>query len=281
MKKIILSVVSLFIVLSVLFFSCDKIEKDEYLKPVDDLQWNGRKILLEEFTGHRCTNCPEATAVAKVLASTYPNIVLISIHAGTLANPTVSGSYMTDYNTPEGTAIYESFKVTATPMGLVSRNIYQNQDVLQSGDWASAITSIYYTLPMLDLSLDGTSYDSTSRKIQVKATVKFNQKITEDLNIIYAITEDNLTSPQKFPTSDSLQYTHQHVLRQMPSGIWGEQFLSKSNNEKIGDEKMITKEFELIEKVVPENCNIVVYITNRETKEVLQVEELLINGIVK
>ena len=47
-----------------------------------------RKILIEDFTGVNCVNCPEASRVLENLKETYGNhIVPLGIHAGSYAIP--------------------------------------------------------------------------------------------------------------------------------------------------------------------------------------------------
>ena len=100
----------LFIYLLILvFYSCDKIETpiaEEYGKfdlslfPGDPLnyftqyydvanpenEWginpNSKGILLEDYTGHKCTNCPAAAQIAKDLEQdSVLNVIVASIHA--------------------------------------------------------------------------------------------------------------------------------------------------------------------------------------------------------
>ena len=68
-----------------LLVGCDRISEDErliYEKP-EPAQ---RVVLLEDFTGQRCTNCPKATEVIAQLQETYGDaLVAVGIHGGPLA----------------------------------------------------------------------------------------------------------------------------------------------------------------------------------------------------
>ena len=77
--------------------SCD-IAEEPYLVPVDTLG-NGpggpsdgiRKILLEDYTGHKCPNCPEAAVEAHNLKLAYgDSLVIMAVHAGVFAEPAPS-----------------------------------------------------------------------------------------------------------------------------------------------------------------------------------------------
>ncbi len=47
-----------------------------------------RVVLLEEFTGKGCTNCPKGSRELENLLTQFPNnLVAVSLHAGFFANP--------------------------------------------------------------------------------------------------------------------------------------------------------------------------------------------------
>ena len=101
MKKINL-IVTLAILLCA-FVSCDKIE-GPYITPDESVETNVefpdidpnnvfRKVLIEEYTGHRCTNCPDGHRELASLHERYGDtLVAIGIHAGTFALPAAAAS---------------------------------------------------------------------------------------------------------------------------------------------------------------------------------------------
>ncbi len=99
-------------------------------------------VILEEFTGHLCVNCPEATILAHDLKVTYgEQLVLLSIHAGDLAVPSTS-PYEADYRTGPGTAIYNEFLPLGVPAGLVSRTKYDGSYTMFKDSWEPAIQAL-------------------------------------------------------------------------------------------------------------------------------------------
>src|SRR5687768_4725486 len=84
------------IVYSIYLSSCDKV-KDPYSTTLDGggdttaTVVKVRKVLLEEYTGHRCGNCPPAAVTAQTLKSTYgERLVVMTVHAGFFAEPKAS-----------------------------------------------------------------------------------------------------------------------------------------------------------------------------------------------
>src|SRR5574344_1583199 len=117
-------------------YSCDKIE-DPYITADEsvltdvsfpDLDTNVvyRKILIEEFTGHRCTGCPLGHAELDNLSTIY-NDTLIAIGMHVDRNAAPSGElFIKDFRTPEGTEIYETYGNIGTPSAMVNRTEYNN-----------------------------------------------------------------------------------------------------------------------------------------------------------
>jgi hypothetical protein len=103
---------------------------------------NNRVILLEEFTGHLCVNCPEATMLAHDLKQSYGDkLLLLSIHAGDLAKPSAA-PYERDFLTPPGTAIFNHFAPIGVPTGMVNRTESGGSVVLFKDGWESAIQAL-------------------------------------------------------------------------------------------------------------------------------------------
>jgi len=104
MKKFSINILSILLIWGI-FQSCDKIDAPYLVKQECDNpnpQQATRKVVLEEFTGHTCVNCPTASAVAHNLANIYEDqLVLISVHAGAYSEPE-SGDFSYDFRTSTG-----------------------------------------------------------------------------------------------------------------------------------------------------------------------------------
>src|SRR4051812_17310300 len=113
------------LILSVLVFStaftaCDKIKRPDQRPPqvyhcidtlhqvikTNTLTSNFRKVLLEDYTGHQCVNCPRAAEAAETLAIQYGNkLVVLANHVSDFANPNKD---------PNASAYKEDFKNIAS-----------------------------------------------------------------------------------------------------------------------------------------------------------------------
>jgi thiol-disulfide isomerase/thioredoxin len=82
-------------------FSCDKIEPPYRQGGVVTAE---RKVLLEDYTGSRCVNCPSAARIAHDLKQVYgENLIVLGIHTGFFAFP-FPPQFPLDLRTPAGEA---------------------------------------------------------------------------------------------------------------------------------------------------------------------------------
>ena len=79
--------------------SCSNIDEGDrliYVKPAEV----GRAILIEDFTGQTCNNCPTGTEIINGIVSTYgeDNVIAVGIHSGPLgfAGTATAVGLMTD-----------------------------------------------------------------------------------------------------------------------------------------------------------------------------------------
>nr|MDQ3192314.1 hypothetical protein [Bacteroidota bacterium] len=139
MKKIAKNIFYLFLFTS--FIACDHIDQ-----PLSNVQTGGnnpgntpdsviKKILIEDFTGHTCGNCPEAANTAKQLQVLYgKKIIIVGVHSGYFAKPstTVGLKYKTDFRTAASEAYNDLWKndVAGNPNGFVNRSKIVNNNII-------------------------------------------------------------------------------------------------------------------------------------------------------
>ena len=288
MKKInILIGIFVFSIIGFSFTSCDKIEEDNYLTKVESgtpddpepITSRVQKILIEDFTGHLCPNCPNAAIAAHSIMEKNKNVFLIGIHnSGNFSKP--MGDYYTlNFETTEGEELRSTYKPQDYPSGMINR---KESPSSQYETWESSVNDVVNNTPLVYMTLANSTYDTTTNKVSAKVTVNYHQGYVDDLNLVLAITEDGITGYQTMPNnSHNPDYVHNHVLRQMPSGVWGAPFFAEDINE--GDSYAERKEFTLRDGLVWENCHLIAYLikNNTDKREIVQVEQIAIKDILK
>jgi hypothetical protein len=211
-----------------LLSSCDKISEPFIETPSNiDTVSKVRKVLLEDFTGHRCVNCPQAHEIIKALEQTYGDrLVSIGIHAGVFSFP-VSPTYSYNFRTPEGNSLETGFGISTYPSGMVNRKKVSGTMILDKDGWGAAVAGIINEPAEAFITLSNT-YNPSTRSLDVTV----NTEILSNLDGIYRLcvylTEDNIIKPQmnNDPTigtiPDILNYVHSHVLRKAINSTWGD-----------------------------------------------------------
>ncbi len=272
---------------SFVYTGCDKIDQP-YLElknkptPPPDTTKHYKKVLVEDFTGHKCTNCPKAHLEARNLQLLHPEkVIVISIHSGYFATADGSGHYTANYQTAEGTEITEEFNVVSYPSGMINRTKFDDKFLQGSDAWQSATESQLNTVAQAKLSLN-TSWNNTTRTVSIETSTTFTESVSGKYNLCVVITEDSINSPQANsnssvgPTPVIDPYYHRHVLRKAINGTWGD-LLNTSLTVEAGTNFTKSYTFAIPQNWNANHCSIIAYIRQAdevaEKHNILQVEE--------
>lgn len=189
-----------------------------------------KNVVLEEFTGIHCVYCPDGHLLASNFANANPgDVVLINVHAGPFANPSANEP---DFTTTFGDSIDMISDVVGYPAGDVNRRIFnglsQNTGMAMSrGDWSTAGNTVLGESSYVNVALEG-DIDITTNVLTVDVEMYFTANAPSDVNLNVALLQDNVSGPQTGASSNPGQvnpdgtYNHQHMLRSLLTGQWGE-----------------------------------------------------------
>jgi hypothetical protein len=271
------------ILLGILIYSCDKVEPP-YLKPgsVDTSEIKSgdtvKNVLLEDYTGHGCVNCPSAAHTAHYLQDSiyHQRLIIIAVHAGYFASTQFFGDLFSyDFNTPAGTAWDNYYQISTTygnPNGLVDRVEYESKMVLGKDQWGSAIGEQALADFQAKITIEN-NYNTGSNTLNSNIVTEFQENLTGSYSILACIVQDHFESPQKDEDVDGgtdSTYIHNNVMRGSMNGDWGEN-LTSDPAEGSSYEKSYSINFH--DDWKPEDCRVVAFVFNEETKAVIQVDE--------
>ncbi len=255
------------------FQSCDKLEE-----PYTEIQpaggdTNMRMVIIEDYTGHKCVNCPGAALIARDLEEIYTGqVMVVAVHATYFATPDQTGEFTADYTTEAGNTWSSYYQIESAPYGLINRRYYSgNHTYLNPKYWGNAVED-FVELPKVAIMSMNNSYDDASRMLVTKIDTRFLEKITGSVNLTVCILEDSIVSPQK--NNDPLvgpvpvieHYIYMDMLRDNVSSIWGDE-LSTSADVNVAVSK--TYSFHMNEAWVAEHCSVLAYISDATTNEIL------------
>lgn len=190
-----------------------------------------KNVVLEEFTGIYCGYCPQGHAIANDIAEANPNdVVVINIHTGGYANPQGNDP---DFRTPFGADIAGQSNLTGYPAGTVNRQVFAGLGMNSGGtamsrsNWTSASNTVLGEASYVNVALEGT-IDVNTRVLTVDVETYFSGVAPSSVNLNVALLQNHIAGTQSGASGnpdqvlEDGQYEHNHMLRHLLTGQWGE-----------------------------------------------------------
>lgn len=200
--------------------SCSNIDEGDrliYVKPAEV----GRAILIEDFTGQRCINCPTGTEIINGIVDTYgeDNVIAVGIHSGPLgfAGNSKTVGLMTDTGNEYYTRWDKENKM-GQPWVIFNRKTSPDSHY---NNWAAMVGTIISEKANLSVKIDN-AYDAAKRTLTTTVGADgVNGTVNGKLQVW--IVEDGVKALQMMPDgSANKEYVHNHVFRAAVNGTWGE-----------------------------------------------------------
>jgi len=276
----------LFILLTfaaMVFASCDKIENSDYIVYSGAAgEWNegmgvadhSQRTIIEKYTGVRCVNCPNADQAISAAVSQYGGrLIAVSIHdSSSFTRPINSGDPR--LSTEDGNAWSNYFGVRAAgeyPAALVSRT--PNGSTWDLFNPTSGINTRVDQIVADDANIAvAVGARTNDGSVDITVNLEFIQAYSQQLTVTLLIMEDGLKVTQRQADgSDDENYIHNHVLRDVITDLWG----ADVNCTGAAGEKRIAlfKYNDYDSSWNLANCHIVAYISDKETRQILNVAE--------
>lgn len=254
--------------LAIVATSCDNVdEKDRLIDyPLPEASKN---LLIMEFTGQSCINCPNGASVIKDLQSAYEeNIIAVCLHPENVQFTDIIGNIDLGLRSQTATQVYQVYKPNSFPFAVFDGMVLsQSEFYLQ---WSAAATKLVNAETPVIIEAEA-EYDA-DRNIIVKAKADFVRgEYQGPLNIAVWIMENGIVGPQQSTSGRLKTYTHNHVLRTSFNGTWGQPL---GNSFSLGDVKEYTTSIaDAPADWKLENCQIVVFLVDPSSKYVVQAVE--------
>jgi len=275
--------------------SCD-VEEGPFINDYDSYVNPDKKVLIEDFTGHLCPNCPDAARELDAIHDIYGDqIIGMALHVTkSFARPypaSQAPAFQYDFRTNWGDdwdAFY-GISDAGLPRGMINRIGYQDEShKLGKDEWATTVAN------ELKKEIDFKIYIS-SDETSISITSEVQSNINADYNLVVCLAESNIINWQKDGGNNIEDYEHNHVLRT----VLTDQTLSNSTNYIAGQQIEETIPYDLApleqENIDysantaemgngnsggwnANNMSVIAYIYNTNTKEIVQVEEAHLNN---
>ncbi len=230
-----------------------------------------KNVLIEEYTGVKCQNCPTGHKIVADIQAANPERVL-SIRLHSSLQSSVYPYSTQDLFTDEAEALHQRFQISSKPSAVIDRVPFNG--VLQLGrtNWTPAVTERLKKTSPVNIHIEN-SYNADSLKLETKVKLHFTDDVTDKLNFSVFLIENNIVTPQTLPSFDTdTFYNHQHVFRKMIGGSTD----GISINDSTTKGRTIVKYFYTYFKSIykPENMKTVVAVSKSGSdNEVIHCEE--------
>ena len=186
-----------------------------------------KNVVIEEYTGINCINCPDGHLIANRIAELHPGrAIIINIHAGGFAANT--------YTTDEGNTLLNTFGVNAFPKATINRhtfNGFSDDFLLSRTVWSAAADTILNQPSPVNIAARGT-LDWTTRELNITVQLYYTADEADSINMLnVAILQNNVIGEQEgyYYNPEQVvgsQYRHMHILRHLITGQWGDTILT-------------------------------------------------------
>lgn len=230
--------------------ACSNIDEDDRFIEVEPVEV-AKRVLIEDFTGQRCVNCPNASEMIESLQEQYgaENVIAVGIHSGPFSKTVTNQPF--PLWTETGDYYFNSWGIDAQPTGVIDRKTVSS--TYQS--WGTIVRDALQASAPLELDAT-TSYDEATRTVTINVNAKGVLDVIGKLQLW--LTEDNITNIQYMPDgSINTQYVHNHVFRTAVNGQDGEDFSIAWD-----EEKTVTSTYVLNEDWKAENMSVVAFVYN-------------------
>jgi len=233
-------------------------------------------LLVEEYTGASCTNCPAAHEELKEIQKDYPgriNIIGLYITGPLQSKPPHDAKY--DFRHPQATLIANNIYggVNILPLGGIDRIANNGSIKIERGLWSNIINNRLAVTDSINLKLEST-YDTVSGEADIRATIVYTNPVSYTHNLSLVIVEDNIIDIQEYPFNDPVHpafnknYNFTNVFRGMITGApFGDPVLATMPVKEAG--RVVVRNFKYKPQGIldPANCRIIGFVNSTNAGE--------------
>jgi hypothetical protein len=232
-----------------------------------------QKVLLEDFTGHDCGNCPNGHVIGANLLNIHGDrLAVVAIHAGSLALP-FEPDYPNDWTTPEGIHFHSQLGEDLLPTGRVNRNggVVPHYGISK---WTDSVNVELSRTPFMNLQMVA-EYAPGAQHLNVHTYSQWFNSAAGNYNLVLLLTQSHIIAPQLWygaqPSEYITAYEHNHMLRGSLTGSEGRLI---AVNPATGATVAKSYTFDWNTNLDAANCEIVAFVTNNTTGEIMNVAKV-------
>lgn len=210
------------------FTACDNVDENERFIPLE-FQETEKVILIEEFTGAHCANCPTGAATVAGFHDTYGDqIIAVSLYPEQLTD--LTKPYNVDLRTKLASDLFGNYNLDNKLPAVMFNRTRVDGRVLQTtlpSVWGATVYNLLNNpddkFAPADITLTS-NYDTDTRELKVNYMALFKHDVSQDVSFQVYVLENGIISRQLGPNGLLPRYENNHVLRTALNGTWGQEY---------------------------------------------------------
>lgn len=232
--------------------ACSDIDSDERYIVADSVAPQ-RCVLIEDFTGQNCVNCPKAHETIENIVAQYGDAVIpVSIHAGGFGIAATNTRY-TGLMQPEGDIYNDAWGIDEWPKGVVNRS----GGALNHDKWAETVRTEIAKSSPLEIKIEAV-IPVASDEISITSTLEPSAYLEGKLQLW--VIESGIVARQEDKDLGRIEnYVHNNVYRASVNGVGGEDVTLQANIHTTLNHSIALRATKT-EAWVPDNLEIVAFV---------------------
>ena len=217
----------------------------------------GKTVLIKDFTGARCVNCPEAAEYAHNLQHQLgeDRIFIMGVHAGYLAQPL---GQFPDFLTDEGTEWYNNN--SSNPLFAVDHVALTDGNTLYVEQIDAPVAAALAEEQSFEIMMTP-NYDATNRQLEVRVNALALNDLDGQFYVTACLVEDHIVGWQTIPGGVDREYDFRNVFRGTLNGANGDLF--EDSHVDSGESFYFNYNTEINVDYNADECYVMVYIYDK------------------
>ncbi|MDE6702419.1 MAG: Omp28 family outer membrane lipoprotein [Muribaculaceae bacterium] len=234
--------------------ACNGIAEDDRYIEVESTKAE-RTVLLEDFTGQNCVNCPAAHRTIEALEEQYgSHLIAVSIHAGHFGIPATNKRY-TGLMQEEGQAYNDRYGIEDYPKGVIDGK----RPPVNADQWASDIFNEISIPTPLTVGVEA-ALSADGKTIDISCSLKSSEQLSGNL-VVWVIESSIIARQEDLNEGRINDYVHNNVFRACVNGLDGDAVTLSADTPETKTYSIAVKDTDT-EKWAPENLAIVAFVSN-------------------
>lgn len=210
-----------------------------YMATVETAQT--KNYYIEEFSGVKCSNCPQGAAKLEAMSAAPENkdrLKIVTVHALMLADPDFNKGSKQDLRSVDGENIIkviyggEVAKPVASFDRLSIGTLGGEKLIGPLSTWESMLSKAKQDYPNTPVNIHITTKEVGANTYNINVKVAYTQDVNVPQYLTIYLIEDSIVDKQIDPEIEN--YTYRHVLRQSITPFNGKPILDSLNTKQAG-----------------------------------------------